>query len=631
MVPAFRSRTALPFAAALLAVSLTSGLAAAGGTPAACTNPGQVVTQTEQKFSAIAPGAVIAVGNTLGLSKAPGLNAPGTLDSIGTFIAIDGNASTEPGWFAGTTGDWMENGSTATLELPSEATILHAQLVWGGSYADPTGLGSLEANLDDPVVLRFGGQDFEIAPEAGGIDVELGDLFRYYARSADVTDIVTAEGALTVGRVPAKQSDLIDTLHAAGWTLLVAYRDQTQPIRNLTIYFGGEFVDENTTQDYRFSGFCASPSGDLTGSAIITALEGDANRQGDVLCIAPTESPAAGDFVGLSSPNNPANNFFASQINDELGELDESGTFGDRNHDAFAATNTSGGRQGWDITQVELSSGDGSLEPDQTGATMRTATASDSYLPMSAAFSIDVLAPLFVPGPGNGTEVSVDSAQIGDTFTVTVELTNTGAAAVDNLVFTMPVESGLTLTSFTSDGQPGDITGDPVQQGELNSGVAEGTLAPNENRVVVATFEVTGAPSGEQFLVQPSWGYDWIMCTGQAAIDGNFAGEVDSVLFIETTGPTTTTGAGGDDSGATTTTSTGTDGTGGAGGGGDDSDGEDEDGEDEDGAGGGDAGTFVASGSGLCAATPGAPSRAGFFALGLAAIGAALGLRRRRG
>ena len=79
-----------------------------------------------------------------------------------------------------------------------------------------------------------------------------------------------------VSGVPATQDTLINSLNAAGWTLVVAYRDSTERIHNLTIFVGGSFVDEDSTEDYDFAGFCTPPSGPFDGHAVVSALEGDA-------------------------------------------------------------------------------------------------------------------------------------------------------------------------------------------------------------------------------------------------------------------------------------------------------------------------------------------------------------------
>lgn len=82
----------------------------------------------------------------------------------------------------------------------------------------------------------------------------------------------------------------------------------------------------------------------ITGKVFVSAQEGDAVLTGDRMLFGQTVPTLA----PLSGPNNPADNFFASQINDQNGLPDTSGTFGTRNADAAAGTNTIACRQGWD-------------------------------------------------------------------------------------------------------------------------------------------------------------------------------------------------------------------------------------------------------------------------------------------
>ena len=74
------------------------------------------------------------------------------------------------------------------------------------------------------------------------------------------------------------------------------------------------------------------------------------------------------------SPRNPANNFFQSQICNDIGELDTTGTFGDLNQPLGIALAVR--RQGWDITNVNASA---SLVNNQTSATVRFVTNGDGY------------------------------------------------------------------------------------------------------------------------------------------------------------------------------------------------------------------------------------------------------------
>ena len=435
----------------------------------------------ELRFSTTQPGNVVAAGNTLGLSHQLSANGPGTEDSVGTFITLNGGADTTPPnplnpWFDGTTSEWESNGSAATLELPSEAEILYAELVWGGSFAygDEDVLGDLGSS----VTLAFGADSTSVAPSndtAVTVNEQGSFPLRYYMRSGDVTDFVKLHkgGTYSTKGVPATQSILSNTSNAAGWTLIVAYRYDNEPTRNMSVFVGGVMVDEDVTVDYPVDGFCAPPTAPIEGTIAIATLEGDADRVGDLLAIG--ETVADPTFVNLSGPNNPVDNFFCSQINGPDGLLDTSGTFGDRNH--MLGTNVSGGRQGWDVTNVTLSSDEGHLVPNQTSAVLRTQTLSDSYMPVLAGIAIEVNAPQFQYDQST-TAVDPDQAAFGEQFTLTVKIVNEGSAPANNVAFTLDLPDGIGLATFSTNGAEGNIDGAPVPEAALATGVAMGTVAP---------------------------------------------------------------------------------------------------------------------------------------------------------
>ena len=476
------------------------------------------------RFSTTAAGRIVATGNTIGLSKALNENGPGTQDSIGTFISLDPNSYDDlpanPGnpWPAGTTSDWLASGSMGLLALPNGAEVLYAELVWGGSYDY---VDNVIPFLDDYVVLTFAGDSEIVYPDAAtAVTIDetsyTGFLAKYYTRSADVTAFVQAHaaGAYAVEEIPSTQNEAINSLNAGGWTLVVAYRSESEPVlRNLSIFVGGSFVDEDSEQDYTLSGFCAPPSGVVEGTAVVSALEGDADLVGDELLIAET---AAGPFVNLSGPNNPTTNFFASQINGGDGQIDTLGSFGSHNHDAAAGSNVSGGRQGWDLTSVELSSVDGHLSNGQTDAVVRTTTTGDSYVPALVALELDVKSPDF---SNSSTDADVNVVELGDSIVVTATLDNTGEAPANNLVFSMPIDSGLDLTGYSTDGADGDVNGAPVTEADLASGAAAGVLGINETRTIVLSFDVVAAPdNGASFVFIPLWEHSFTVCDGDPPI-----------------------------------------------------------------------------------------------------------------
>jgi MYXO-CTERM domain-containing protein/uncharacterized repeat protein (TIGR01451 family) len=489
---------------------------------------------SELRFSVTTKGGIVSTGNTLGLAKQDDANGPGTRDSIGTFLSPDDqlvdNLPPNPNnpWFAGTTWDWQLNGSSAVLDLPESSSaieILYAELVWGGSYL--YGGEDVSADLDVPVTLAADGMSFEAVP-APQTAVTLADIsgegfaINYYMRSADVTEFVAAHlsGTYTVTGVPATQGLADNTLNAAGWSLVVVYHTAESSTRNLSVFVGGQFVDEDATEDYVVSGFCTPPQGTVEGAVMISALEGDAHRTGDTFQIA---AAANGPFAPLSGPNNPIDNFFASQINGVDGQLDTLGSAGDRNHDAFAGDNVVGGRQGWDLTTLQLSSDKDQLGNGQSSAVLRAVTSDDSFMPVLAAFEIDVTSPDFEGS--TMVDVSPPTIAIGEQSTVTFELHNEGDVAATTLNFTAPLGDGLELVSFALDGVPGDANMQPVEAVDLVGGVDLGSVAAGAALEVTMVVEAVAAPQmPDGWFVPATWTYDYVTCIGEdPLIESSFA------------------------------------------------------------------------------------------------------------
>src|SRR5262245_6222423 len=460
------------------------------------------------RFNATTTGAVTFTGNSLGLSKAPGLNAPGTAHSIGTFITTDLTSQDGTAWPKGTTSDWRLNASSAQLNLPPGAGVLHAELVWSGTWAEGTGQENVRAFLDEAVTLVTPEGTLSVSPDAASSRT-LGSVGAtgkcsatcFYVRSADVTAAVQAAGpgAYTVGRVPATQADREDTSNAAGWTLAVVYQDFSLPVRNLTVFTGAE---KSGAAPAQVSGFCTPPTGALTGRLAVSAIEGDASETGDEMRFGPTASPGTQDR--LQGTRNRLTNFFASQITDDRGDLDVTGTFGTVNHDP--GKNRAGARQGWDITNVDVSA---RLLPAQTTAFAQGTTKGEAYVITTLGLQIDVGAPRF-----RNPSLSVDraSAVPGDVLTYTLTLDNTqGTAAASNvMVFDTPPAG----TAFVPNSVM--INGTPQPGVSPETGVAVGTVGPGA--VVTVTYRVQVVPTSPavaSYANDARWTFDYTSCAGQ--------------------------------------------------------------------------------------------------------------------
>ncbi|EFM12133.1 conserved repeat domain protein [Paenibacillus curdlanolyticus YK9] len=430
-----------------------------------------------------ATGAITFTGNTLGLSRSDTIGVPGTEDSIGAFTTTN-TASTYLSYPAGTTSAYASNSSAAILTLPAGSTILYAELVWGGSYIN--GNVDLSAFINNAVTFTTPAGTFSIAPDAATSNqVNLGNGAFAYTRSANVTTLISQGGAGTyttgnvVGTIVINNDS---TANHAGWTLGVIYQNPSLPFRNMSLRAGAVLVQASSgSVSTTLTGFATPISGALGGRALFSAQEGDANRTGDQALFGPT----SGTAVALSGPNNFANNFFASQINNDTGALNTTGTFGSRNQtNGTPGTNIIGGRQGWDITNVDISA---RLVNNQSSAVLILTTSGDAYVVNANAIQININSPTITVTKG----ANVTGSVVGDTIKYTVTVSNTGTANAASVVLTDALPAGLTFVS-------GSVTVGGVSKptNDILSGVPLGALNLSSSIVVTYQAKVTSTPNG---------------------------------------------------------------------------------------------------------------------------------------
>lgn len=455
-----------------------------------------------KRYGATAAGAISFAGNTLGLSGTAA--GPGGGGTAGAFISTDLSLKAGGTWPAGTTNDWRKNSSTAPLRLPPGASVLYAELVWGGTAPAGVNLSTTAVTLTTPQGAVSVLPDSATSQATGS----------FYVRSANVTAGIQAAApnggtvTLTVGGVPGTLNT--GTLDSAGWTLEVAYSLAGQPPRNLTLYVGAELTNSGGVgTPATVSGFCTPGSGAVRGRVAASAIEGDSGGTGDALYFGPSTTDPL--FGPLSGANNKVGNFFASQINDDAASLDTGGSFGTSNQ---AVGSAQAGRQGWDITNVDASA---RLRNGQTAATVQGQTGGDTYVISALGIQIDVNAPTF---PVTTKSADRGRADVGDVITYTVALNNTGNGAADNVTFKDPAPAGTSLVA-------GSVRLDGVAQPALDpaAGFGLGSIPAGSSRSVQFQVRVDSVPAGGPAQVSNSagWTYDYVGCTGQPAIPGSLS------------------------------------------------------------------------------------------------------------
>lgn len=214
--------------------------------------------------------------------------------------------------------------------------------------------------------------------------------------------------------------------------------------------------------DITLTGFLTPQTLPVSGKLFLSAQEGDAVLTGDRMLFGANVA----SLFPLSGPNNPAGNFFASQINDENGQLNTVGTFGTRNANAAAGTNSSACRQGLDITAVNVSP---LLTAGMTTAAIRFTTDGDLYVANCLGLQID----------SEGVQLQMDKradrnfAAVGEAIGYTVTLTNIGSIRAETVTAEdlLPAGTELAAGSLTLNGQP-YAGGLPVTFGPLEAGAS---------------------------------------------------------------------------------------------------------------------------------------------------------------
>ena len=237
--------------------------------------------------------------------------------------------------------------------------------------------------------------------------------------------------------------------NAAGWTLAILYENAGLPTRSLSLFLGLEPQGGATAS---VSGICTPDNnGQLRARVAVSASEGDTNDPDDTrdsLRFGPS-SDLSQDQFRLSGPNNPAANFFASQINRDDGELDTRGTFGDRNNDFAGHIRRWPPGLGHHQRRCLCAT-----DPGSRPAAFAQGTADvDDFFINALAMQIDVVAPAF--DAEGATSVNSSTAQVGDVLTYTVEMDNKGGATdANDVVLTVPLPAGMSFVagSFRLDG-----------------------------------------------------------------------------------------------------------------------------------------------------------------------------------
>jgi len=438
------------------------------------------VTPFSARYTTNAAGDISIVGNTVlrcpasagscasVLAGANGINNSFTME----HVDIDADGSTF-------------DSSSATLAMPADAQVLFAGLYWGGRLdAGGGGAAAPTASAHTTVKLQVPGGTYATVT---GADTGTYSSDNSYQSFANVTAQVTAagNGAYTVGNVQVGTGS--NTY--GGWSLVVVYRDDAAPPRNLAVFDGLVAVDGgNPSETITVTGMQAPPSGAVTARVGVIAYDGDRGSTGDTITL---------NGTGLSDAVHPANDMFNS-------------SFADRGARQTAKSPDYANSLGIDAS---VFTADGLIPNNATSATIDLTTGGETYLPGVVTSAIDLHAPRLVV---TKSVADVDGGKLlaGDTLEYTISVANQGTDAASNVVLSDVIPAGTTLvpgsvkitagdgagafTDATSDDR-GDASasGVTVRLGSGATSAAGGSLAVGASttavfRVKVDTTTATG-------------------------------------------------------------------------------------------------------------------------------------------
>lgn len=321
------------------------------------------------------------------------------------------------------------NSSQATLNLPTDGVVLFAGLYWTGIQKKGdviTGAnGYVGVPLPPPNASAIGQVKFKLPDSSAyqtvtAANVDLGpiSLGSGYGAFADVTELVTEAGPGTYTVADVQTGTGGNT--AAGWSLVVAYADQTEPLRNLSVFDGLKVVSGSSAIDIALSGFKTPSAGTVRTTIGVVAAEGDAGATGDYLSV--------NDNL-LTDAVHPSNNTANSTI---------------ANRGVHVTTKNPDWRNqlGYDSS---LFSADGFLPNGATTAMFRAKTSGDTYAPQAITFATELFSPQVNLTKTQSFPVSTN-AEPGATIRYTVTATNNGTGPATNVELVDPLPGGTTLT-----------------------------------------------------------------------------------------------------------------------------------------------------------------------------------------
>lgn len=461
-------------------------------------------------------GDFILIGNTLAHDCAPDIPDP-VVGTVGACGANTSDSAPDVYWradspsvgqaSANTTITAAEARTTAMLNIPPNGQVTHAYLYWSatlsssGSDTQAT-LGSPSGSSTTITALRT-----LTGPNSS------------YQSVADITSIVQADGSGAYSVSDVDSAYLVDILNAnpfAGWWMIVLYKLDSEPLRNLAIYDHHHGVSSVTPQNMTLSGFLM-PSSFNNAKLGVVAMEGDNTGFGDSFSFNGTV---------LSNSQNPSDNFFNGTRTNNGSTISVAG-------DLPQLTGAPGSMSGIDLDVVDVTA---LLSAGDSSATVSATTIADVYFLSSLITSFPSAQPDVSSNSKVVSDVNGGALLPGDILEYTITITNTGTDAAVNtsLVDTLPagityVPGSLEIVSGANAGAKTDAAGDDQAEYDAANRRVVVRLGDSSTNAIGGTLDV-GASTSVRFQAQLD-----AVCAGPITIANQASISVTGQLYAEET------------------------------------------------------------------------------------------------
>jgi hypothetical protein len=263
---------------ALLCTAFSAAPLTAAGAP---TPPEASGIPFTQRYHAVHHGGIVRAANSVITCRSPNSASAASCSSLqrgaqganGDYDMFYVDLDDDPNTY---------NSSRARLALPADSRVRYARLYWGGNLR----VGEQKPPKDNGRVLvaEPGGEYKEVLADTqvAHRDAEGSDS---YQASADITPLVRGSGSgyWTVAQVNVAMGHS-EAGAWGGWTMVVAYEKDTEPLRELVLWDGFESIGHRRGQhSVTLTGLRIGPRS--AGRAGLVAYDGDRGARGDSVSV----------------------------------------------------------------------------------------------------------------------------------------------------------------------------------------------------------------------------------------------------------------------------------------------------------------------------------------------------------